>query len=122
MLLSTKENHFVPIDATKNYNGIDLIKFLCAFLVFIIHVPPFQGELSAFGESANFWLQHFACRLAVPFYFVSSGFFFLRKCHFTKWTKRWSKHIVLRFCVCWELGMFYFLSVKRDICGILVQL
>ena len=63
----------------KNYNGIDLIKFICAIMVFIIHIPPFQGETSPLMGYMNFGLQHFICRLAVPFYFVSSGFFLFRK-------------------------------------------
>lgn len=63
----------------RNYNGIDLVKFLCAILVFIIHIPPFSGEVSGMAERVNFWLQHGLCRLAVPFYFVSSGFFLYRK-------------------------------------------
>jgi serine/alanine racemase len=79
LLLSREEKHFVPSSDTKNYNGIDLIKFLCAILVFIIHIPPFHGEVSKFAEYVNFGLQHFACRIAVPFYFVSSGFFLFKK-------------------------------------------
>ncbi len=63
----------------KNYNGIDLIKFLGAILIFIIHIPPFQGEVSEVGKNINFGLQQFICRLATPFYFVASGFFLFRK-------------------------------------------
>lgn len=77
--LSTEENPFAPIDERKNYNGIDLMKFLCAILVFIIHIPPFQGGMFEFAKDANFWLQHFACRIAVPFYFASSGFLLFKK-------------------------------------------
>lgn len=79
LLLSREEKHFVPINETRNYNGIDLIKFLCAILVFIIHISPFQENVSEFAKPANFWLQNFACRVAVPFYFVSSGFFLFKK-------------------------------------------
>lgn len=77
--LSTEENRFVPIDETKNYNGIDVMKFLCAILVFLIHIPPFQGEVSGLAKYVNFGLQHVACRVAVPFYFVASGFFLFKK-------------------------------------------
>ena len=79
VLVSKEEKHFVPINDKKNYNGIDLIKFLCAILVFIIHIPPFQGEVSEFAKNVNFGLQHIACRVAVPFFFVSSGFFLFKK-------------------------------------------
>ena len=66
-------------DQAVNYNGIDLCKFLCAIMVLIIHVPPFQGEISEGRGYINFFLQEYLCRLAVPFYFISSGFFLFRK-------------------------------------------
>ena len=66
-------------DTTANYNGIDLVKFLCAFMVFIIHIEPFQGEVSGLALYVNFGLQHYICRLAVPFFFAASGFFLFRK-------------------------------------------
>lgn len=74
-----QECHTVSTDRPQNYNGIDLMKFLCAILVFIAHVPPFQGEVSSLAKYVNFGLQHCICRLAVPFYFVSSGFFLFGK-------------------------------------------
>ena len=72
-------DHFASVREPKNYNGIDLIKFVCAILVFTIHIPPFQGEVSGLAKYVNFGLQHFVCRIAVPFYFISSGFFLFRK-------------------------------------------
>lgn len=60
------------------FNGIDLFKFICAFMVCIIHVPLFQTSL--FGlDRFNFYLQNCFCRIAVPFFFVSSGFLLFRK-------------------------------------------
>ena len=69
-------------DQQQNLNGIDLIKFLCAILVFIIHVSPFYGEISGLPLLVTFGLQHYIGRLAVPFYFVCSGFFLFRKMSF----------------------------------------
>lgn len=65
--------------AVRNYNGIDLIKFLCSFLVFCIHVPFFQEESTHLQEVTNFLLRHTVARLAVPFFFVCSGYFLFRK-------------------------------------------
>lgn len=66
-----------------NYNGIDVIKFICSFLVFFIHIPllnpSVSGELTVFEKYINFGLQQYICRLAVPFFFVSSGFFLFSK-------------------------------------------
>ena len=56
-----------------NYNAIDYFKLFCAFLVVGIHTEPFQF---------NFWLDSafgILTRIAVPFFFVSSAFFFAKK-------------------------------------------
>jgi len=67
----------------KNYNGIDIVKFLCAILVFAIHIPPIGtsigGTLSTTNTQLNFILQSCVCRIAVPFFFVCSGFFLFQK-------------------------------------------
>jgi serine/alanine racemase len=48
-------------------------------MVLIIHIAPFQGELTAWQKYINFGLQKGLCRVAVPFYFIASGFFLFRK-------------------------------------------
>lgn len=63
----------------KSYNCIDLLKFCCAILVCIIHITPFPTDLFEAAETLNIILQKYICRLAVPFFFVSSGFFLFRK-------------------------------------------
>ena len=108
-LLSRKENLFVPTNDKKNYNGIDLIKFLCAIMVFIIHIPPFQGEVSEFAKDVNFGLQHVACRVAVPFYFVSSGFFLFKKMPVNKLDNEIIKTYcfkILRLLGVWHILLF----------------
>ena len=67
---------------SENYNAIDLVKFLCAIMVFTIHFPPFAVENSTAKQMLNFLLQNCLCRLAVPFYFIVSGFFLFRKMSF----------------------------------------
>lgn len=54
----------------RKYNGIDLFKFIAAFVVVNIHLAP----LSVFGESGNF-ISLVLSRVAVPFFFCASGFF-----------------------------------------------
>lgn len=57
------------------YTGIDLFKLIAAFLVLAIHTGP----LDYYSEFADFLLTGVASRLAVPFFFMASGFFFFRK-------------------------------------------
>ena len=92
-----------------NFNGIDAMKFLCAILVFIIHVPPFQGELSGLPLIITFGLQHYLSRLAVPFYFVCSGFFLFKKMSFYDLDVARIKNYcfkILRLIGTWEVLLF----------------
>jgi len=57
------------------YYGIDLIKFFCAILIVSIHVSPFAQNLAYF----NVGIQMYLSRIAVPFFFVSSGFLLFNK-------------------------------------------
>lgn len=63
----------------KSYNGIDLLKFLCSFLVCMIHIAPIQGIELKYSGYINYILQHGICRIAVPFFFCASGFLLFNK-------------------------------------------
>lgn len=55
---------------SKANRGLDLGKFICAVLVIMIHTTPFAW---------NIWLDRGAgimTRFAVPFFFVTTGYFF----------------------------------------------
>ena len=55
----------------KNYNAIDLVKFLFAILVVVIHTYLF------FEVNLNliFTLSNILGRLVIPFYFIAAGYF-----------------------------------------------
>ena len=46
----------------KSFGGLDLFRFLAAFLVISIHVSP----LSSLSSGADFFLTRILARLAVP--------------------------------------------------------
>ena len=54
----------------KLYTGLDFIKFACAFLIVFMH--SFLYDLGAAGE----WFRHVITTIGVPFFFITSGFFF----------------------------------------------
>ncbi len=62
-----------------NFNCIDLVKFICAILVCIIHIGIFASSESKLAGYADFLAKHAICRIAVPFYFVTAGFLLFRK-------------------------------------------
>lgn len=59
----------------KQFFCIDLVKLICAVLVVAIHVQPLE-DVNLF---INYGLVHYIARVAVPFYFVTSGYFLFRK-------------------------------------------
>lgn len=64
----------------KSYNAIDAAKFISAFLVVCIHTGP----LLDINKEANFVLVQIIARLAVPFFFVASGFLMFLKLDITR--------------------------------------
>lgn len=95
-----------PVD--YQFNGIDIVKFICAFLVCIIHIPPFKIDLFGFNNF-NFWLQNYLCRIAVPFYFTASGFLLFRKTEFNNFNESRIKNYcfkILRLLGTWTFLLF----------------
>ena len=58
---------------TRLYS-LDLSRWIAAFLVICIHTVP----LSSFSRLGNALFVQVVCRLAVPFFFVCSGYFLFR--------------------------------------------
>ncbi|MGE7930260.1 acyltransferase [Lysinibacillus xylanilyticus] len=58
----------------KQYNAIDLTRFVASIFVVFIHTYP----LFDFSPTANFFIVGILGRLAVPFFFIVSGYFFAK--------------------------------------------
>lgn len=70
----------IDCQAVKNYNSVDIAKFICAILVVMVHVAPFEvSNNSTLFSNINYILQNGVCRVAVPLFFVFSGYFLYRK-------------------------------------------
>ncbi len=64
----------------KQYHAIDFFKFICAILVVSIHVAPFgQQQSKNLFFYLNFIIQGYFGMIAVPFFFVTSGFLLFKK-------------------------------------------
>lgn len=55
----------------KGYTGIDRFRLIAALLVVTIHTSP----LATYSETGDFILTRAVARIAVPFFFMTSGFF-----------------------------------------------
>ena len=107
------------------YNAIDLTKFLCAILVVTIHVAPFGNyETSSLLSCFYFGIRQYLARIAVPFFFVTSGFFLYRKtsfeCFHVQPTKKYALKL-LKLYMIWSAIYFpfNFILFFRDEKGIL---
>lgn len=57
------------------YRGLDLMKFIMALLIVVLHTHPFDG----ISEVLNFSTADVLGRVAVPFFFAATGFLMERK-------------------------------------------
>lgn len=57
----------------KNFAGIDYFRFAAAFMVIAIHTAPFER----INGTLDFLVTYCLCRVAVPFFFMTTGYFVL---------------------------------------------
>ena len=75
---------FVQDGEIKVYPGVDLVKFIAALLVVAIHISP----VASYGKEIDFFLRNYFARIAVPYFFVASGFFLFGKISFSAFDKQ----------------------------------
>lgn len=59
------------MNLTKRYAALDIFRLIAAFLIIGIHTSP----LLSMNETADFILTHIIARVAVPFFFMVTGYF-----------------------------------------------
>lgn len=59
----------------KNYDMVDLCKFIACICIVCIHTAAF----SDFVSGGYYYISSCIFRIAVPFFFVTSGFFYGKK-------------------------------------------
>jgi serine/alanine racemase len=72
-----KQNDSAPagqkVIGSKSYDGLDFFRIIAAFLIVAIHTSP----LTAFNPTADFIFTRIIARIAVPFFFMVTGYFLL---------------------------------------------
>lgn len=98
----------------KKYNQIDLMKFLCAILIIILHTNPF----GSFSRAINFGFRNIICTVAVPLFFISSGFLFAVKTDGIQdskqrgdYVKKFSLRLILLYVI-WSLIYLAFVIIN----------
>ncbi len=78
----------------RNYGVLDIAKFISALLVIAIHCAPFYQV----NETWNFVYVQIIARLAVPFFFMASGWLFFQKLDIQKGAKdEGNLHVLKRY-------------------------
>lgn len=82
----------------RNYDGIDLMKFICAILIVLLH---------AVETNDIFWvgIQYVTTRFAVPFFFIASGFLYSQNMRREGYTKRYLKRNMFLF-ILWGVCIY----------------
>ena len=73
-----------PPEIKRSYPFVDLTKYIAAVMVIMIHTNPL-------GAAQDSWLYTFTytiLRNALPFFFLSSSYFFFKKRNWSKYIKR----------------------------------
>lgn len=60
----------------NNFKMVDVVKYIAAIMVICIHCNPIVPQ-----EQINFFIKNVICRIAVPFFFISSAYFVIRGCN-----------------------------------------
>ena len=79
----------------REYVAIDVLRFIAAYLVMSIHYVIFIDV----NEELNFWFIQVVCRLAVPFFFLVSGYFAANKLQDKIKTYAYVKRILLMYII-----------------------
>ena len=88
----------IYLSEKKEYRALDFLKFVAAFLVVAIHIPPFEEIAPVFSHE----FQQVICRMAVPFFFVCTGYFIGEKITDKDRVKKYLFHIIKMY-VWWSL-------------------
>lgn len=100
---------------SKNtYSNIDITKLLCAIMVVIIHCKP----LLPYSYTANVLTAEGICRIAVPFFFMASGFLLQNKLNhtsshdvvFIKYFKRIGKLYLIWSFIYWGVQLIFWIK------------
>jgi hypothetical protein len=99
----------------KQYDCVDLMKFICAFLVVSAHVDP----LSSYSELLNYGVQNWFARVTVPFYFIASGYFLFRKTTYENFNEKIAltyARRIFRLYIIWTI-IYFPLTLRFTILG-----
>lgn len=107
----------------KQYKSLDLAKIICALMIIVIHTAPF----GSYSKMLSFGFRNIICVIAVPFFFLTSGFLAFKKLDTLEGNKqksyvfRYLKRLAVMYLI-WTVVYFVFVAVKWSRKGFSVSL
>lgn len=92
----------------KEYAGIDYFRMIAAFLVIANHTSP----LTDIGGTADFILTRIIARVAVPFFFMASGFFLYSKMQDGKQNFNKLQAFIKKSAVLYSIAILFYLPLN----------
>ncbi len=102
----------------KQYGALDLAKFIAAILIIVLHTGPF----SSYSEVLDFGFRSIITVVAVPFFFLTSGFLFCTKLNSLEekdksdYFKKYFKRLGLMYLL-WSAVYFIFVAIDWAVNG-----
>ncbi|MHB8065134.1 MAG: acyltransferase family protein, partial [Ruminiclostridium sp.] len=97
------------MNVKEKYAGLDYFRIIAALLIVAIHTYP----LASISQAADFIFTHIFARIAVPFFFMTTGFFLLPK-YIEDINMR--KHLFVGFlkktCILYGIAILLYLPVN----------
>ena len=106
----------------KQYGALDLAKFIAAIFIIIIHVNPF----TSYSSVLSFGFRNIITVIAVPFFFLTSGFLFCTKLNSLEekdksdYFKKYFKRLGLMYLL-WSAIYFVFVAVEWATNGVVLM-
>ena len=97
----------------KQYKSLDFAKFVCAVLIIILHTAPF----SSYSKALTFGFRNIVTVIAVPFFFLTSGFLAFKKMDTLTeearkiYIRGYLKRLAVMYLI-WSVVYFGFVAVK----------
>ncbi len=80
---------------SKRYDMVNLLRLICAYFVVAIHTVAF----STFGDGVRAFMSDFVFRIAVPFFFITSGYFLYSKYEVKGYFKKYIIKLIIIFAI-----------------------
>lgn len=104
----------------KRYYQVDVMRFVCAILVITIHT----SALYSVGLVPGMSLSLVIARIAVPFFFITSGYFFYERFNTKGYTKKYLKRISSIYLITsliYTILIFSFIKNKNNSIDLLIK-